>query len=238
MHTDYAFYRIREPPTSNLSGKSHLSTRDLLFDQEGLICMVIRQRRISMRASDFELNARQILLAGTSSGSKRARILAQLKSRGVEGQISNHNDDVWVSFRDGVFLCQAVGLEKDLAPLLSYSPLPYPNRDENYLLPEDKGSWMIKSGFATVSFGDHLIAYRPADRTVNATHLLKLGDISRRSLTTFFKASSGIHKDVQFGHPSVSGTYISFEDAVNLCMYYGINPAPVRDLMAKDGSAS
>ena len=205
-----------------------------MFDQEGLICMVIKQRRISMRASDFHLNANQILSAGTSHRTKRTRLLAKLKSRGVESKHLEHDDDTWVPFTDGVFLCQAVELEKDLKPLLSHPSLSYPNRDENYLLSREKRPCLNRIGYATMSHEDHFIAYRPAERTVNAPHLLRLGNISRKKLVTFFKANPKINKDIRSGHPSVSGSYISFEDALILCTFFGISPELMRDLIAKD----
>ena len=128
-----------------------------------------------MRASDFHLNANQILSAGT-------RLLAKLKSRGVESKNLENDDDAWVPFTDGVFLCQAVEVEKDLKPLLSHPSFPYPNRDENYLLSREKRPCLSRTGYVNVSYEDHFIAYRPAERTVNALHLLRLGNICRTVL--------------------------------------------------------
>ena len=200
--------------------------------------MVIKQRRISMRASDFHLNANQILSAGTSDRSKRTKLLAKLKSRGVESKNLEHEDDIWVSFTDGVFLCQAVELEKDLKFLFSHSSLSYPDRDKNYLFSRKKRPCLRRIGYATISCEDHSIAYRSAERTVNAPHFLRLRNISRNKLMNFFKANPKINKNIRSGHPSVSENYISFENALILCTYFGINSEPVRDLIVKDDSIS
>ena len=85
-----------------------------------------------------------------------------------------------------------------------------------------------------MSYENHFIAYRPAERTVNTPQLLRLGNISRNKLVTFFKANPKINKDIRPGHPSVSGSYISFEDALILCTFFGISPELMRDLIAKD----
>ena len=52
----------------------------------------------------------------------------------------------------------------------------------------------LQMAFSYVSYEDHFIAYRPAERTVNATHLLKLGNNSRNKLVTFFKAKPNINQ--------------------------------------------
>lgn len=130
-----------------------------------------------MCASDFRLNVCQILTAAKSHKTERDRLLAKFKCRGVGSKGPRNDRSTWVPFADGVFLCQVVELENDLKPLLSYPSLPHPNREDNYLLACKKRPRLRKeppNGYAIVSCGDHVIAYRPAERTVNATHLLRL----------------------------------------------------------------
>lgn len=118
------------------SERSHQSTRDLLFDRDGLVYMVVRRHVVSMRTSDFHLNASQILRAARTQKADRDKWLGKLKRRGVGSSGAEQgSSDFWVPFADGGFLCQAVGLEGDLEPLLSYPPLlSPPNRLQNYLL--------------------------------------------------------------------------------------------------------
>ena len=92
--------------------------------------MVVRRHAVSMRTSDFHLNASQILAAARTLKAERANWLRRLKQRGVGNKDTEQGrSDYWVPFPDGVFLCQVVGLKSDLEPLLSYPPfLPPPNR--------------------------------------------------------------------------------------------------------------
>ena len=95
--------------------------------------MVIRQTPVSMRTSNFHLNASQILTAAKVEHNRRAHYLGLLKQRGVLSQAPRHN--AWVPFEDGAFLCQAIGLDGELQPLLSHANLPIPAREEeNYFL--------------------------------------------------------------------------------------------------------
>ncbi|KND93537.1 Serine/threonine-protein kinase RAD53 [Tolypocladium ophioglossoides CBS 100239] len=84
----------------------------------------------------------------------------------------------------------------------------------------------------------HTIAYRPSDRTINATHLLKSGDIPRRNLRRFFAEHPGIAKQIyRQCRSDFQGTYISYEDAQVLCTHFKLSPGPIERLMA-GGSAS
>ena len=89
-----------------------------------------------------------------------------------------------------------------------------------------------------MSHKNHFIAYRLVERTVNASHLLKLRNISRNKLVIFFKANSKINKNIRLGHASVSENYIFFENALILCKFFGINFESVRDFIAKNDLTS
>lgn len=105
-----------------------------MFDRSGLVYMVIRRQAVSMRISDFQLNASEILTAANLHRAMRDKLRRKFVERGIASQATNGRRKLWVPFPDGVFLCQAVGLEDDLKPLLSYSSLTLPPRSENYLL--------------------------------------------------------------------------------------------------------
>ncbi len=64
-----------------------------------------------MRTSDFRLNVCQVLTAAKSQKVERNRLLAKFNRRGVRSKGSEHDRNNWVSFEDGVFLCQAIELE-------------------------------------------------------------------------------------------------------------------------------
>ena len=77
-----------------------------------------------------------------------------------------------------------------------------------------------------------LIAYRPGERTVNAAHLIKLGDESRRKQTGFFERNPTTPRHVYNGDdPRTQGTYILYEDAAVLCAYFSLSPGPVERLI-------
>jgi serine/threonine protein kinase len=220
---------------------SHLSTRDLLFDREDLVYMVIRRQAVSMRISDCQLNASQILTAANLQKDERVTWLREFKERGIGGNSGkNGRLNYWVPFSDGVFLCQAVGLEDDLRPLFSYSPLTLPNREENYLLVRRRRPIRqeLQNEFAGLPCGNCVIAYQPSKRIINATHLLKASNIARHKLTEFFAKNPRITKEIiNHGNRRTLGTYISFEQARVFCDYFNLNSASVRCLLT-GGSVS
>ncbi len=248
------------------SERSHLSTRDLLFDRDGLVYMVVRRHAVSMRTSDFHLNASQILKAARA---ERNKWLGKLKRRGVGSSGAEQgSSDYWVPFPDGAFLCQAVGLVDDLKPLLSYPPLlPPSNRVQNYLLTRQKNRRRpigantrdgyagpscdndmepllsyppllpppiadTRDGYAGLSCDDKQIVYQPSKRMINATHLVKLEEISRNMLPDFFAKNPQITKEIRRGGDSqIQGTYISFEDAQVLCAHFNLFSTSVQGLL-------
>ncbi|SPQ20563.1 58b91467-99f2-4e1f-b778-eb56634c081b [Thermothielavioides terrestris] len=224
------------PPSSSVAGpqveqpRSHLSTRELLHDRP-----------------DFALNASEILSASTVSPTDRHRYLARLKRRGFE---ADGNSPVWVPFRDGVFVCQAVGLERELEPLLSFPGVARPPVGENYLLlprdpprprepqrprdqPRAAEQQPLPEGFAVVRYNnDHAIAYKPFEREVNAAHLGRVYNINAHKFSKFFTRNPGMVKSVRRGGLAIlRGTYISFEDAEVLCAHFGARFSPVRCLI-------
>ena len=89
-----------------------------------------------------------------------------------------------------------------------------------------------------MSCEDYFIAYRSVERTVNASHFLKLSNISQNKLMSFSKANPKINKDIRSRHPSVSENYISFEDALIFCTFFRISSELVLHLIAKDDLTS
>src|SRR2546423_3048858 len=190
--------------------------------------MIIRRHAVSMRTQDFHVNASQTLTAANLNHAERKKWLRKLKQRGVANPYpAKAHPNLWVPFRDGVFLCQAVGLEEDLMPLLSYPSLPFPPRNENYLLVrQTRRRPLEKDGYAGLWYGDCVVVYHSSKRLINATHLLRLCNMGRRHLTKFFAHNPALTKETRRGDVQTQGTYISFEDARVLCDYFNLNPAP------------
>lgn len=225
---------LARPPPEPIAEASHLSTRDLLFDREGLVYMVVRREMVSMRASDFHLNASQILNVAGLHGDKRKPWLEIFRERGVGGTGDRGGrPNYWVPFHDGVFLCRAVGLEYDLQPLLSWAPLPLPDPNQNYFMVAfaPATTQELPRGFASLSCGDVTVAYQPPNRTINATHLLKAGKIHRSKLADFFAEHPEVQKTKMSGNSKLQGTYITLEGARTLCSYFDLRFLPVLQLL-------
>ncbi|KAM3454110.1 hypothetical protein NHJ6243_008972 [Beauveria neobassiana] len=138
--------RTRDHLTPGATAASHKSTRSLFFDKPGLVRMVLRRQQVTMQVSEpYHLNASHIILAGNVSAAAKQTLLRTLKRRGVlHWQAVGQQKDVWVSFRDGVFLCQLLGVDDALQPLLLHAQTPLPGREENHLM---RLAGLVEHGF-------------------------------------------------------------------------------------------
>ncbi|KAL1855292.1 hypothetical protein VTK73DRAFT_8585 [Phialemonium thermophilum] len=199
----------------------------LFFDVEGLVYTVLRGNVVSMNASTFYLNASQVL--GATQVNRQAW-LKKIRKHGasiVEGQYH------WLPFRDGVFLCQTLGLEETLRHLLSFPGLPFPDSKDNY--------WtigLVPDGYETLWAGDQEVSYQPSSRMINATHLARLNNIEKHRISQYFRGNPAVDRHVVRGKPRVSGTYVSYENALNFCKYFNIDLKPLKHLLAAKGSSA
>lgn len=214
---------------SPISHASHLSTRSLFF-AEGLVYMVIRRQAVSMRTSDSYINATQLLRAAypTSAKSRRRYWLLKIKSHGMMVR-QGGQDHWWLPFADGVFLCQAVGLEDELQPMILYPQLVPPRRESNYLLQKKKPSGEAEplDGLASIQFHGCPVAYEPDRGLINATQLLRAGKLAQANLTTFFRSFPSVDHITRQGNGTIRGTYVSFGTARLLCQKFQIDSTPL-----------
>ncbi|KAK4064306.1 hypothetical protein Purlil1_14102 [Purpureocillium lilacinum] len=225
---------IRSTEDTNLS--AHPGASGLSFDADGLVYMDIRGRRVSMSTPDLQISVSQVLQASDLNRKPRANLRRGLQERGV---ITSQGRQEWVPFRDGVFACQAAGLDQDLLPLLSYACLPFPDRDDNYLRINKHDRPLMEileesPDFAGLRIGDHVVAYRPSERTINARHLLASGNGRRCDLTRFLQANPDIITDKSICHRRLQGTYISYEAAQRLCDHLGLSRDPIERLVSEE----
>lgn len=215
-----------------------MSTRELLFDRPGLVYMVIKRQAVSMRISDFHLNASQIMAAANVEQTKRNRIFKKFKESGIGSiDIENRSRQYWVPFSDGVFLCRIVGLEDELRFLFLYSPLALPKQEDNYLVVSARNK-SLPEGFSGLQCGEHTIVFQPFRRMINVTHVFKAGSIPLPSLKNFFEQNPGIAEKTKLGgNLRISGTYISFDDASVLCQYFNLRLAAVQYLLNENFSS-
>ena len=225
---------IRSAEDTNLP--AHPGASGLSFDADGLVYMLIRGRRVSMSTPDLQINVSQVLQASDLNRKPKANLRRGLQERGV---ITAQGRQEWVPFRDGVFACQAAGLDQDLLPLLSYARLPFPDRDDNYLRLNKHDRPLMEileesPDFAGLKIGDHVVAYRPSERTINARHLLASGNGRRCDLTRFLQANPDIITVKSACHRRLQGTYISYEAAQRLCDHLGLSRDPIERLLSEE----
>ncbi|KAL2258898.1 hypothetical protein VTK26DRAFT_7611 [Humicola hyalothermophila] len=184
----------------------------------------VRGCPVSMRASDFSLNATEIFLAAGVGVDRRKSHLEKLRRRGYP---TPRKRPLWLPFTDGVFLCQAVGLAEELVPLLLRARLALPDREENYFLrryPARRRKRKVSrnlpaappEGFELLSWADRKVAYKPLDQAVNATQLSSVGGISQSRLSLYMRSNPAITKEFLVGNTLVQGTYIFCPGAITM----------------------
>ena len=81
---------------------------------------------------DWKLNATQISKAAGLGKESRRNYLKIIKRHSAITQIMiGNNEQSWIPFQDGVFLCQALGLFDKMQPLLLRAPLDIPSEKDN-----------------------------------------------------------------------------------------------------------
>lgn len=210
-----------EAPNELISSvsKSQENTNGVLSVADGILYMTVRHQNVSMRLSNFEINATEVFKLSGVSGSEKEVLTNKLKYRG--GYQRDESRNFWTAYSNGVFLCQALGLEHDLRPLLSYPPAPEPpNYNDNYLLRQANRRLPVE--FKAINFDDCEIAYKIDERLVNATHIVKAGNITRNMLPKFWNGRPDVNRKVLGRGSRAQGTYVSHEDALSLCSFFGL----------------
>ena len=224
--------------TGDSNTSMHPGASELGFDGYGRVYMDIEGGRVSMRTEDHQINVSQVLLASKLKKQQKVNLRSALEEHGI---IAPRGRQHWVPFRDGVFACQATGVDQQLLPLLSYARLPLPDRNENYLQINKRARPLMEildesPGFAGLEIGDRVVAYRPSERTINATQLIATKDPRRTKLVRFLKANSDIVTDRYAPHHRLRGTYISYEAAQRLCDHLGLSRDPIQQLISMEAT--
>lgn len=105
-------------------------------DELDTIEMVLENHIVSMRTSDCFLSAAEIMRFAQINKEKRARIHRLMKENAPGRQIEKSTSQTWVSFTDGYFLCEYLGLGGTLSPLLEYGR-------SNMKLQRDRGNYLL-----------------------------------------------------------------------------------------------
>ncbi|KAK8142786.1 hypothetical protein G3M48_008265 [Beauveria asiatica] len=202
---------------------SHISTRELLFDKPGLVRMVVRRQAVSMRTSSFQINASDLFRLVQLDKRSRDNLIRKLKQhQAIEWETTKRNG--WVPFRDGVFLCQALGIENELRPLLLQSRINLPRRERNYLLRDPHG-------FKVLQWNGYDLPYNPSKQIVSITALVRLTNAAWEPVYQFLRTRPKITKTViRKGTAIFIGTYISYEDAISVGRRFNLDLATVEHL--------
>lgn len=178
----------------------------------GCIQMVLEGKAVSMRKSDWWLNATQLITLAGKTKKERDRIMATLKQHTKVEVSESRPQQSWISYSDGRLLCQFLVLTDTLLPLLDYGLKQGASLDDkpNFLEPEFLG---IKAGETTVYI-------RRKDLWVNATHIVKAGGFHRRREIPKIRERE-TYDYVRAG--GAAGTYVSPSIGLQLCEEYGLN---------------
>ena len=206
--------------------------------------MVIRRHAVSMRTSDYRLNATQICNA---AGLHRNRLRPYLENLKSHCNVTITKDkglpkQSWVPFTDGVYLSQALSLFDELKPLFSQASFDVPGKEENYLLRDQctkakpSSGYELPDGYKALQRDGTSIIYMPSTRKVHAVQLLKLGNIRHPSaqLAYFLSRNQQIVKEVQVGHRRTQGTYVDYEDARLLCQHFNLSGDPIDEIVRRE----
>ncbi|KAI0967873.1 hypothetical protein F4678DRAFT_465135 [Xylaria arbuscula] len=169
------------------------------------------------------------MTAARLSKSDRDKRVRKLRKRTV---VSKQSGLLWAPFEESIFLCRELKLEEDMKELLAYGPQAPSNEEIN--LPRKR---RLPKAYQILEWNQIQIAYVPSMQIVNATHLLKLGEINRGKLAAFFSHCPQIWKSIRHGPGSVQGTYIKLNDALRLCHYFRLSQDPINQLLLIPGES-
>lgn len=190
-----------------------------------------------MQIPGHRINATEVLQAALGSRDRRKIYMQRLKLHTTVDAVDPRKV-TWVPFDDGVLLCEAVGLKEKLLPLLLYAGRSLPDPEKNYLQVRRRPATIQPGhalGYEFLRWRDNDVSYKPSEQLINAKALLRAADIPRNRLRKFLERTPNVTK-VIIGRESVKiyGTYISYAAAETLCIYCGLDPAPVRNLSATE----
>lgn len=191
-------------------------------EQRRYVQINVHGKDVSMRKSDYWLNATQILaLANKTPGQVKHTLDIMRKHTTVKVEKARKGTPhatSWVCYEHGRLLCDALGLTDRLRPLLNCeiaTPKSQQVHQMNYLLD------YLDPPYIYVDTGNNIVSIRKPDFWVNANHILKVAGLDRSVVTKI--RESGIPCDVvKGGHAKHQGTYIEPLEWRKLCDTHGL----------------
>jgi hypothetical protein len=116
----------------------------------------------------------------------------------------------WISYSDGLHLCEFLHLTETLQALLDYA-------SERGAIPDGKPTFFFP--FLEVKAGKTTVLIREKDLWINATHLVKAGGFNPTHKIPEIRARGNVSIQAGFG----AGTYVKPSVGLQLCQEYGLS---------------
>ncbi|CAH0039751.1 unnamed protein product [Clonostachys solani] len=178
------------------------------------IHMEVNGKQVLFRTAQRQWDMESILRACNRSQDQHRAFKKKLSRL---GRVAREGHRKYISLRDGVLLIRAVGLETELADMIAMLPESVPPDEENFLLRYQRGPQKNH-----LVYNNHEIAYKPEAGLIKATDLVKIANVSRRTLFAYFTRFPKMKKEVVKGGAH-SGSYILLQDVPTLCRAFNID---------------
>ncbi|CAI6096548.1 unnamed protein product [Clonostachys chloroleuca] len=196
-----------EPPQLQI-----ISPRVVQVDNN--IQMEVNGKQVLFRTAQKQWDLESILRACNQSQDQHRAFKKKLSRL---GRVTREGHRKYISLRDGILLIRAVGLEAELAGMIAMLPESVPPDEENFLLRYQRGPQKNH-----LVYNNHEIAYKPEAGLIKATDLVKIANVSRRTLFAYFTRFPKMKKEVVKGGAH-SGSYILLQDVPTLCRAFNID---------------
>lgn len=156
----------KEPSASSTAPRpKEQSRRSPEKDEDDYFEIVVREKSVRMRKADRWLDATQIMSAGGKGRNERIRILRLMKEHTT---VEKQRRSSWVCFEHGQLLCEYLGLDKELRPLLNHGAEVMTSKEHHVPLTN------YLSSYLEIPIGTNVVAVRKADFRVNYSTLSEL----------------------------------------------------------------
>jgi serine/threonine protein kinase len=214
------------PTQQKRVSREQFHPKNLTENRLGYVQMTVNGKPVSMRKSDYWLNATQLLvLAGKKENERKTILDALKKETTVQVQTAAKgfgHATSWVCYVDGRSLCDTLHVTDLLSALLEYPP------EETKIEAQKAGrSKFPIDKFIEVSTGtgSSTVSIRRVDFWTNASNILK--EAGQNKVATRSKLSNirsrGIVIDVIRAGQKHQGSYIEFSEGLKLCDEYSLS---------------
>lgn len=167
------------------------------------------------------INASQMLSLAKKSPVERQQIMnLMIKKTKIEMLlVGNSRQDSWVNFQHGNLLCNYLGLNEKLQPLINYG-LQF-HRQNSAPVVENVDNYLVTaSRFIEIREFSIPVMVSRADFRINGSNILRLAGCPRRQMQTLTKRFRPNSYEFIRGAAEIQGTYVDFDIGIELCRKY------------------